>query len=220
MAMPRREGVSLKPELLSQLQGEDWGTIGKALTVFGIYWARRYPWRTGDGWDLAKGSSVEDIVQTVIRKTFDGTRNFDPSQGKLLSWLRDQVKSEIDALFKSASQKYDQPVSTGQPGVENLTDPPDIPAASDAAVSAIFRLSPEDLVLKDEAIRDRVDAIFEATRGDAALVAIVDAIMDGCSPKAQALADRLGVEVKEIYTRTRRLRRRATKILEDQNDRR
>jgi DNA-directed RNA polymerase specialized sigma24 family protein len=218
--MPRKEGVLLKPEVLSQLQSEDWGRIGKMLIAFGIYWARRYPWQTGDGWDLAKGSSIEDIVQTVIRKTFDGTRNFDPEKGKLLPWLKDQVKSEIDALFNSASQRRDKSAPAKEGEIDNSAEPADIPADRVAALSAAFRLSPEESVLKDEEIRERVDAIFAAAKGDDELEAIVDAIMDGCSPKAQALSNRLGVDVKEIYTRTRRFRRRATKIIEDQNGRR
>ena len=62
--MQSEEDVLLNPEIFRQLQSQDWGNIGKALTAFGIYWACRYSWRTGDGWDLAKGSSIEDIVQT------------------------------------------------------------------------------------------------------------------------------------------------------------
>jgi DNA-directed RNA polymerase specialized sigma24 family protein len=212
------EDVLLNPEIFRQLQSQDWGNIGKALTVFGIYWARRYSWRTGDGWDLAKGSSIEDIVQTVIGKTFDGTRHYDPNLGELLPWLKDQVKSEIDALFNSASHRNDQPVLVGQAETDSPNESPDMPARAASAVSILFRLSPEELTLRDEAIRARVDAIFAVADNDPDLVAIVEAIMDGCSPKSQALADRLGLEVKEVYVRTRRLRRRATKKLEDQND--
>jgi hypothetical protein len=217
MLAHEEEDVLLDPEVFRQLQRQDWGDIGNALVAFAIYWAQRYSWQTGDGWDLAKGSSVQDVVQTVIRKTFDGTRRYDPRLGELLPWLKDQVKSEIDALFNSASQRNDQPLLIAQ-AVDYPDQSADMPARDARAVSALFRLNPEELVLHDEAIRARVNAIFTAADNDAELVVIVEAIMDGCSPKPQALADRLHVGVEDIYVRTRRLRRRATKILEAQND--
>ena len=64
-----------------------------------------YRWRYGNNFELAVGVTVEDIVHEVIEKTMNGTRQWDPDKGELLPWLRDQVKSVMGNLVRSAAHR-------------------------------------------------------------------------------------------------------------------
>ena len=78
--------AALEPETLDLLQEMDWSAIRKALLTYTTWRARSYRWNRGESSDLAKGYTVEDVVQEVIVKTFEGVRKWDPEKGQLLPW--------------------------------------------------------------------------------------------------------------------------------------
>jgi len=153
------------------------------------------------------------VVQRVIVKTIEGRRKWDPAKGPLVPWLKDQIKSEIDALAKSAPHRYDMPLD--EEGGEHLRDKSEHHATEVDILGDMRSLDPETILLEKEKTnhaRERVDALFEAVSGEAELEEVLEAVLNGCEPKPRYVAEALGTSVNDINNRLRRLRRRAIAI--------
>lgn len=153
------------------------------------------------------------MVQLVILKTIEGRRRWDPAKGPLVPWLKDQIKSEIDALATSASHRYDMPLD--EEGGEQFKDKKEHHAIEVDILEGMRSLDPETIFLEKEKTRherERVDALFEAVSGEAELEEVLEAVLYGCEPKPRYIAEELGTSVEDIYNRLRRLRRRAMAI--------
>jgi DNA-directed RNA polymerase specialized sigma24 family protein len=194
--------ADLEQKTRDLLQEMDWSAIRKALLIYATWRARGYCWHRGESPDLAKGYTVEDVVQEVIVKTFEGTRRWDPEKGQLLPWLQLQSKSVIDALAKSASHRHE--VSLLDLDIEGL----------------VTEQSPDllEIVLEEEAracVERRVEALFRAVDGVPELQEVLQAILDGCLPRPRHLALELNLSVREVDNRLKRLRRRASKLVHE-----
>ena len=143
--------------------------------------------------DLAPGISLADVVQRVIEKTLSGERQWDPTKGPLVPWLKDQIKSVLDALAKSAPHRHETQALAGEDKAERVG----IGAASPPP-------NPEEQLLQAE----RVNTLFQAVSGEQELEEVLEAVMNGCEPKPRYLAAELGVPVENINNRLKRLRRR------------
>lgn len=214
--------TQLNSEVFNQLQQADWGSIAKDLVAFAQWWAERYQWRSGGTHLLAKGKTLEDVVQDIMVKTIAGERKWDPARGPLVPWLKDQLKSEIDALAKSAAHTHEVAFPEDEKG-EPLTDKIEYPVFEGDVLGRVAPVDPETVTIAEEEIayaKQKADALFDAVDGERDLEEVVDAILDGCEPKPRYLAETLGVPVQDINNRLRRLRRRATRISrEEHNDR-
>lgn len=177
-----------------------------------MYRAANYRWRTGSSFELALGVTAKDIVQDVIEKTMNGTRQWDPKKGELLPWLRDQVKSVVDNLAESAGHRHELPIP--QKKEEPTKDDEETISAIQWASETQY-LTPEEEILKKED-RKRAEALvgdlFEAVAGKPELEAVLEVVMAGCEPKPQPVAEELNTPVEEIYNRFKRLRRYALKV--------
>lgn len=202
--------------IFDRLQEADWGSILKKLRAFTRYRVRHYG-STGDPDTLiAKGMSVDDIVHDVVVKTMHGTRKWDPNKGELLPWLKDQVKSEVDALFRSAARHREIAVPDDYPEAADLLIHSRL--ASDDPLHNERSETPEDILLRKERDSLRSDTVWELALGDDELEEIVIAVSDGCDSTPRALARYLGVPVEDIYNRLKRLRRRAKDFRRDQDE--
>lgn len=210
------DSEELDPKIYNKLCQQDWGEIGKELLAFAEIRARNYDWCSPGSAHLAQGKTCEDVVQQVIVKTFAGERKWDPKKGPLLPWLKDQVKSIIDALVWSAAHRHETPISEGDSaegfGVNDrrtqmyLEQPAVGPSSG-----------PEECLLEKIEMQKadrKIERLFEEVEEDPELEEVLIAIMDGCEPKPRYLAAELDVPVTEIYNRMKRLRRRALAIRE------
>lgn len=190
----------MEQETRDLLQEMDWSAIRKALLTYATWRARWYCWHRGESPDLAKGYTVEDVVQEVIVKTFEGIRRWDPEKGQLLPWLQLQSKSVIDALAKSASHRHEVSLLD----VEGL--------ATEHSSDLL------EIVLEKEAracVERRVEASFQAVDGEPELCEVLQAILDRCPPRPRYLARELNLSVREVDNRLKRLRRRASKLMDE-----
>lgn len=205
----------LNPKAFAQLLEADWEAIGKRLLAFAIWRAQLYWGFVNANTALPKGLGVEDVVQQVIEKTLRGQRKWDPEKGDLEPWLKDQVKSELDALAKSWAAKHERPVLLDDKGEENWRT-----VAATATKRNPERTTrtdnPETLLVEEDQQReekllaeDLVSLVYEAANEIKELVDIVEAIQNGVEFKPRYLAEELDVPVDEMYNRVRRLRRRS-----------
>lgn len=208
---------SLVPSVRRELWQADWGEIGKQLLAFAVFRARMYHWRTGGVHLLPRGIELQDIVQDVIDKTLRGQRRWDPDKGPLVPWLIDQIKSEVDALAKSAAHRREEPLEPDWQLVE-VADGAEERAALRADPSLDRPKDPETALTESEAsafAEKRVAELFEAINGDQELQAVVQAIMDGSESQPRHLAQYIGISIEETNNRLKRLRRRALAITKD-----
>lgn len=204
----------MDPSVFRQLQDADWEEIGKRLLAFAAWRAQIYWGYVTPETALPKGKSIEDVVNETILKALLGDRIWDPDKGPLEPWLRDQIKSELDALAKSWAARHEMEVPLDQEG-EELWELIAGEALQQATYPPHDSTNPEELALRKELsdaeekiAEGLITAIYEAADNDTELVEIVDAVQAGAEPKPRYLAESLGVPVEEIYNRIRRLRRR------------
>jgi RNA polymerase sigma factor (sigma-70 family) len=211
----------LNSEVFNELQQADWRTIGKDLVAFARWWADHYQWRSGGTQLLPQGKTLEDVVQDVIVKTIEGRRHWDPRKGPLLPWLKDQIRSEIDALAKSAPHTRELAFPEDQEGYLPAEDI-EYPAFENGVFPGAASPDPTLITIEEEERaydKQMADALFDAVDHQPELEQVLVAILDGCDPEPRYLAETLGTSVQDINNRLRRLRRRATRISrEEQND--
>jgi DNA-directed RNA polymerase specialized sigma24 family protein len=212
-----KDGEELDRTVYDKLCQQDWGEIGKELLAFAHIRASNYDWYSSGSDHLAEGKTCEDVVQEVIVKTFTGQRKWDPNKGELLPWLRDQIKSILDALVWSAAHRHETPISEDH-GAEGSRERPRNTTSYAEQPFTGQALSPEKCLLEKGEMQKadrKIERLFEEIEEDPELEEVLIAIMDGCEPKPRYLAAELGVRVSEIYNRMKRLRRRALAIRED-----
>lgn len=185
---------------------------------FALWWASRYRWSYGSPEILPQGYELADVVQRIILQTINGERNWDPDKGELLPWLKDQIKSVIDALAKSASHRKESSLFSDNDG---LIEREKIIAKEINPSENHDRMSPEEFFIyleqeqeRSERASNKSSALFYAVEGDTELEEILEAVMDGVELKARFLAEKLEVPVEDIYNRLKRLRRKAMSIKE------
>jgi DNA-directed RNA polymerase specialized sigma24 family protein len=191
--------MNLDQEIIRLLQEADWAAIRKSLLAYTTWRASNYRWNRGEIPELTEGYTVEDVVQEVILKALSGVRRWDPAKGELQPWLRAQCCSVIDALAKSAPHRREVSILER----ENLAQ-----SSSD----------PLELLLEEEAeaqTRRKVKAFLQAVGEETGLQEVLQAVMNGCEPWPRYIAHETGISVRDADNRLKRLRRRASRLTED-----
>jgi RNA polymerase sigma factor (sigma-70 family) len=203
---------ALNPRIFKQLQEANWEAISKELLAHAIIQAKTYRWRSGRIDLLPQGITPTDIVQQVIVKTISGQRKWDPDKGDLLPWLKDQVRSEVNALVKSASHRREVHFTGHKEEDQETIDRMEHRALAIGLLGDAQPENPESAILAEEEAREveeRANQLFAAVNGEPELEEVLVAIMNGCEPEPRHIAEALDVPVEDIYNRLKRIRRRA-----------
>lgn len=186
-------------------QDDDWGKIGRALVAHAVLRSRRYPRLRGDFWPTGKGP--EDIVGDLIVKYLTGVRKRDPRRyPDLLIFLKMHVNSLIDQLAKgqAANKEDSMPIDRAGSMVGDRIELAGQKLLDCEVVNPERRL---EIAEEEQAAQRRVAALYGVVENKPDLRELLDAILAGCSPKPRLLAQWLGLELREISNRLRRLRR-------------
>lgn len=205
-------------EIWKELHSADWNRISKELLLFTLRELEQYHWKSGSRHLLPAGKMPIDIVQEVIIRTIEGKRQWDPTKGPLVPWLRSQARSLVNALVNSATHRYEELPPEGETQDGEELDPEEIIAGKMAEPELLRSLEPTTLLVETETaqvIQRKINALFEATY-EPELLAVLDAIWDGCEPRPRFLAVALGTDITDINNRLKRLRRRAVAILKEE----
>ena len=135
------------------------------------------------------------MVQEVIVKALSGIRRWDPEKGPLLPWLHAQSRSVLDALAKSAPHRREMHI----PDMESLV--------------SVQSPDPLEIMIERETqthILQKMESLFRITEKDPELGEVLQVILAGCEPWPRHIALELGISVREVDNRLKRLRRRAT----------
>lgn len=198
----------MNPEVLQRLRAQDWSELGRRLVAHVCFRCGIRAWEeSARHVVLGLGRSPEDIAADVIQKVFAGERTWDPARGELLPTLKAIVDSELDHLWKKHARRRERPDSEDIAEREREefaaleADPPGRPG------------NPEEMLERREEVVGAsawVSAVFAFVKDKPELQAVVDAIMEGCVERPRFLAERLGIPVREVNNRLRRLRRWGT----------
>ena len=183
------------------LEAADWNQIGRKLTAFAQGLLNIHTWRTGDAVNVADGREALDFAQEAIEKL----SGFDADRGELLPYLKAIVRRSISNLSKSAENRHEISI---RPGIDEDGNVEEVQEYIDRHQDPEAVPSPEDILSKPD---ERVTALFEAVDGDAALTALLDAVMQTGETTAQPLAKHLGTTTADINNRLKKLRRVAGK---------
>lgn len=205
-------------DVLRQLDAvDDWTGLVERIIAYAVQLAKiEYRWRAGTL--LPKGNDIKDIVYTVIKKLYSGERTWEPDRVPLETWLRNNVRSEMNNLFRSAFTP-----SRNLREVPLETDDDSVPVdatehhAVEEGVIGDKPVNPETVLIEKEKRRQRdnmINALYRAIEGDDILEAIYFAVLEGGERKPQILAEKIGVSVSEINNALRRLDRRVVQLAE------
>lgn len=207
-------------EILRRLDAvDDWPGLVQKMIAYAVQLAKiEYKWRAGTV--LPKGYDIKDVVYTTIKKLYSEERTWNPDKVSLEAWLRLNIRSEMNNLFRSAY--------THSGEVREVPLPPDnkrgsVPIEKKAVVGEMFERhspNPEAIVVEKEKGEYRnvmIEALYEAIEGDEVAEEIYYAVLDGCERKPRVLASRLGRPKDEINNALRRIDRRAERIAAEMN---
>ena len=194
---------------LRLLKEQPWKEIYEELVAHAEWRALKKYWRRGTKGHLALGVSAEDLVQEIIRKAFDGTRNWQPEKRELVPWLKQQIDSDMYHLSRRQQEVFMPEANDGQ----DLTDVIVYQTANLEQITPTQMADPEDILLTKEKIEYNEGILFEAIAGDPELDKMNDAVIARGEFKPSDIAQDLGVSVKQVYNWKRKLRRRVIKLM-------
>lgn len=186
--------ISMLPvDILEKLRAADWERIYPALVAYAKHQIWRLPLVKGGG-PLPGGRRAKDIVQQAIRLVFEGKRQWDPEKDPDLAlYLKTSVvRSLISNLVSSADHR--------------LRDAGDPVEAPDLDGHAGTSPDPSLIVASDECVEVLREIVEHVTADDERLAMVQMGLEDG-TPRDE-IAELLSIEVGEVYTLTRKLRRR------------
>ena len=185
-------------DVLAALHKADWKRIYPSLVAYARSLLLALP-SVRAGGPLPQGMEPEDIVQKAIHLVFEGKRQWDPvaepDLGRYLAF------SVVRSLVSNTVQ------SVGHTRRVEGGDPPDLdlyPGSSH---------DPSVLAASGECEEVLRTIVEQATADDERLATIQMGLEDGM--RSAEIAELLSIEVSEVYTLTRKLRRRIASAMAD-----
>lgn len=183
----------LKPavaERLLELEEEAWGDMYLQLLDYAGHKTRRLSDIKGGG-DLPLGRTPKDLVHDAMERVFDGRRQWNPEKDPdLCQYLKSVIKSLFSALLEKADHDY-----RDNAPLENHHD---LESGEDANYNDCL-----------EALEN---ILRNASSTDQNLDNVRVGIEDGM--KASEISDFFSIDVKRVYTLSRKLRRRVRKRMQ------
>lgn len=137
------------------------------------------------------GQAPEDLAREAIRRTLDGQRKWKPRKNPdLCGYLMDVIDSLMSGLLEKTAYRH----RDGKPLEEHFDVPsPEDPSQSDECFEALKEIC-------DEACADEED---------------LENVRQGLEDhmKSAEIADFFGIEVKDVYRLTRKLKRRIERAM-------
>lgn len=156
--------------------------------------------------------TIDDIIQEVIIRAISGDREWDPSRGNLLNWLKFQINSVMDAWIKSARGKFEVPFAADNedPDTKESTDSISLEEAADGKIHGSEKALIDRETTQDE--QHFLSLVFDAISDDPELVTLFDAIVDLGDNRPRILAEALNTSTTDINNRKRRWARRISEL--------
>ncbi len=195
-------------ELVEKLKEVDWDRFILELARFASKRIERLSWKHAR---IPKGLTADGIALQAIEKVFDEERRWDPQKDPdLMKYLKSTVNSLISKLYKSKEYQITERFEEGEDGEDLIPLPADSDSPHSVAILGQPIANPEQILLKKEEeqqAKEMTDKFLESLEDDEELGEIVLCLLEDITKPAD-IAQELGVEVEEIYTRRKRLIRR------------
>jgi hypothetical protein len=197
-------------ELVEKLGKVKWGRVILELTWFSSGRIKKLSWKHGwKGDHIPKGLEPADIAMEAISTVFDERRHWDSVKyPNLMDYLKSVANSLISHLYESKEYELTDRFLEDEEGSEQ------IPLPADPEAVTQLTPDPEETLLgkeEDQIGEELFNQLLDFLKDDDELGEIILCIREGYTKPAQ-IAQQLDVDVKEIYTRKRRLQRRFTEF--------
>lgn len=175
----------LDPTVLKHLEAvDDWGGVYQRLVLYAVRKTNNLSFIRGRG-VLPLGRKPEDLAQEAFKRVFEGKRKWKPDQDPdICEYLMGVVDSLLSDLLDKADYRHQDGRSVGE----------------------LAGLSSSDGVSYDDCVEALIRICEAASADDSDLDNVRQGLEDGM--KAGEIADFFGIDVKEVYNLTRKLRRR------------
>jgi len=200
---------------LAKLTDEQIGRLAKELGWYALSVSNKLFWRTRNSVELPKGETIDSIVSLAFEKLYSGEREWEPQKDpNLKKYLMDVLDSLLYHLSTSKDNTLLSATSdvTGQKEIDwEAGSKERRPEREWLAASA---RTPEQLLIEAETAQreERVlDELAKACSEDDQLTRILRAIRAG-SDQPGEIAKATGIPIKDIYSASKRLDRKAAAI--------
>jgi len=188
-------------ELMIRVQGGDEAALGALMERWEL------PVKSLVGRIVLNASEAEELAQEAVVRVLDGDRTWDPTKVDLVFFLKEVMRSILNADLKSPAAAKDS--LNGDQANESGT----AGSGADERLGVLddrdrgLARSAEQQLLESEKCAAIVDRALDAAGTDPVLGKLVNAIVEGCSKSAE-IAQATGLSVDQVYEATRKLRRR------------
>lgn len=202
--------------VLELLKNADWDRICAELLKYALYKVgRRYFRQNSPINGLLKEDLAEEVVQRAIYKVMEGVRKWNPDEkDDLLIFLKSVVKSEVSHLDDDEESQITDRFKTVQDG-HDVIEVEELQRKGNPRNRHTIEQRPSDVVTPESQLiekeREQCDclaqqAILDLVKGQPDLEDVILCIMEDIYTPREIAAE-LGVDVKEIYNRKKKLQR-------------
>ena len=178
-------------ERLRELNEEAWGDMYLELVDYAEHKTRSLKYVKGGG-ELPLGREAEDLVRDAAERVFDGRRQWDPEKDPdLCEYLKSVISSLLSGLLNKADYEHQDDTS--------IDDHYGLPAEEDPTYNDCL---------------EALENILEEESSDSEKLENVRLGIED-NMKASEIAEFFSIDVEDVYTLSRKLRRRVEKRMED-----
>lgn len=197
---------------LAKLTDEEIGRLARELGWYALSVSKKLFWRTRSCIELPKGETIDSIVSLAFEKLYSGEREWEPQKDPD---LKKYLMDVIDSLLFHLSTGKDNTLLTAtrdaseQAEIEWEAGSKERRPEREWLVASVR--SPEQLLIDDETARreDQVlDELGKLCANDEVLTKILGAMRAGFDKPGEIAKD-TGIPIKDIYTASKRLDRKA-----------
>jgi len=175
----------------------------RRLTLCAGWYFAAYGWGAHGRWAGPGGVTPDDVAAEAILKLLNGDRRYNPSDGPdIMVFLRNTVRSMVSHIADEPATTRRRPFP--QVRSDDADDPKDVEPEGDEP-------EPFENAVKNEAVR-RLKAAAAQEKDDL-VERIVECVAEGIAKPAE-IAVLLDVDIKVINNAQKRLRRKATQVLD------
>lgn len=198
-------------EVKKQIEQTDWENLSRRLLFYTSKKVEYIFGRVNGEILLLGGKSPEDIVYEAIARLLDGTRNWNPERVSLWVFLKrtiDSIISHYSELKETQSRAQYTTVIDGDSSEDEEAPQKSVNPVDSSPNPEEIKISNERMELLSLALNRLLDLKQENEQYCYVLMCMQEGIV-----KASGISDAAGIEVSQVYSLKRRIKRDFDRIL-------
>lgn len=204
------EGTKTVPknEMAIIIGKADWDTLLPQLLAYTRWKLKELTWRGSKSGTIPGSKEPMDFIQEAIMKALHGQRLWVQERVDLLTFLKGIISSDINNLVEKSENKLEIRATLAEEETNAFTV--DISGLESDPVSPFYG-SPY-IHYEQKETRDR---ILSKLQEDKIAYAVVRLVIDEGIDRPKQIAERLNIDIKDVFNAKKRLRRLRQDIIEE-----